>query len=117
MKVNRGEIWFYKGKQQEGHVQSGSRPVLIIQNNTGNSNSNTTIVAFLTSTVKKEMETHVTIEPDKRNGLSKKSCVLLEQIKTIDKRFLIARMGKADISVMVRVDEALKKSLGLRLSL
>ena len=89
------------------------RPVLIVQNDTGNRHSPTVIAAAITSQINKaRLPTH--IELAARNyGLTRDSVVLLEQIRTIDKKRLKERMGKLDATLMNRVDNAIAVSFGL----
>ena len=90
------------------------RPVLIVQNNVGNRFSPTVIAAAITSQLNKaKLPTHIEIEA-RTYGLSKDSVVLLEQVRTLDKRRLREKMGRLDESVMERVDDAIAVSFGLR---
>lgn len=113
MIVKRGEIYYADLSPVIGSEQGGVRPVLIVQNNVGNKYSPTVIVAAITSQINKaKMPTH--IEIDAQNyGLSKDSVILLEQIRTLDKKRLKEKIGIADISVMDKVNEALVISFGL----
>jgi mRNA interferase MazF len=89
------------------------RPVLIVQNDTGNKHSPTVIAAAITSQINKaRLPTHIELEA-RTYGLTKDSVVLLEQIRTIDKRRLRERMGKLDDSLMDQVDNAIAVSFGL----
>ena len=89
------------------------RPVLIVQNDTGNKHSPTVIAAAITSqTAKARLPTHIELEA-KSYGLTRDSVVLLEQIRTIDKRRLKERMGKLDTGLMNRVNSAISVSFGL----
>ncbi len=90
------------------------RPVLIVQNNVGNRFSPTVIAAAITSQVNKaKLPTHIEIEA-RTYGLSKDSVILLEQVRTLDKRRLREKMGRLDENVMGRVDDAIAVSFGLR---
>ena len=90
------------------------RPVLIVQNDTGNKHSPTVIAAAITSQIgKARLPTHIELEA-KSYGLTRDSVVLLEQIRTIDKRRLKERMGKVDDGLMNRVDNAIAVSFGLQ---
>ncbi len=111
-KINRGEIYVADLNPFQGSEQGGIRPVVILQNDTGNYFSSTTIVASLTSrTVKKEnLPTHVFI--DSREDLEHDSIILCEQIRTIDKSRLIRYLGKLDEYEMEEVEDALNVSLG-----
>lgn len=110
-KYFRGEIYFAQLPQGETSEQSGKRPVLIIQNNTGNKHSPTLIVAPLTSsTTKAKLPTHVAI---RGCGLRYPSVVLCEQVVTISKSRLSNRVGEADEATLQTVDKALRISLGL----
>jgi mRNA interferase MazF len=107
----RGEIWMFNFNPNRGSEQQGIRPCLIIQNDIGNQFASTTIVAAITSTLKKYPVT-ILIEEGKA-GLKKNSMVNLSQILTIDKERLIKRLGKLEENKIQEVDEALKLSLGL----
>ena len=111
-KISRGEIYVADLNPYQGFEQGGIRPVVILQNDTGNYFSSTTIVASLTSrTVKKEnLPTHVFI--DSREDLEHDSIILCEQIRTIDKSRLIRYLGKLDEYEMEEVEDALNVSLG-----
>ena len=89
------------------------RPVLIVQNDIGNKYSPTVIAAAITSQQNKaRLPTHIEISA-KTYGLSKNSVVLLEQVRTLDKKRLRERMGCLDDAIMHRVDNAIAVSLGL----
>ena len=111
--VQRGEIYYVNLGSNIGSEQSGCRPVLIIQNNTGNKYSPTTIVATLTSKKKKYLPTHVFIKKDYCNGLECNSIVELEQIRTIDKKRLENKVGRLSEEDLDKVLEAIKTSLAL----
>ena len=113
MTVKRGDIYYADLRPVVGSEQGGIRPVLIVQNDVGNKFSPTIIVAAITSRRNKaDLPTHVEIEAD-GNGLSKNSVVLLEQLRTIDKRRLRERIGTIDKTRLPEVDEALSVSLGI----
>ncbi len=113
MTVKRGEIYYADLSPVVGSEQGGLRPVLIIQNNTGNKHSPTVIAAAITSRqMKAELPTHIRVSAD-RSGLVKDSVVLLEQVRTIDKQRLRERMGELDIGSMAQVNRALSVSFGL----
>ena len=111
--VRRGDIYYADLSPVVGSEQGGVRPVLIVQNDTGNRYSPTVIAAAITSqTNKAKLPTHIALSaPD--YGLPRDSVVLLEQIRTIDKRRLREHMGHADESVMNQVDSAIAVSFGL----
>ncbi len=113
MTVKRGEIYYADLSPVVGSEQGGVRPVLIVQNDIGNRFSPTVIAAAITSQKdKNNLPTH--IEVDARDcGLSKDSIVLLEQVRTIDKRRLREKMGSLDGGDMGKVNEALSVSFGL----
>jgi mRNA interferase MazF len=96
-----------------GSEQNGRRPVLIIQNDTGNKFSNTVIIAIITSRTetKAKLPTHCFVTA--QNGLDVDSLVLLEQIRTIDKARLREYIGTLDAGDMCKVDTALAVSVGL----
>jgi len=114
--INRGDL-YYADLNDEivvGSEQTGIRPVVILQNNIGNYYSPTVIIAPITSRVvlKSKMPTHVFIEPIK-NRLPKKSIILLEQIRVIDKKRLRYYIGVLNTAEIKAVDEALIISLGI----
>ena len=112
--VRRGEIYYADLSPVVGSEQGGMRPVLIVQNDVGNRYSPTVIAAAITSQQNKaRLPTHIEIEA-RTYGLSKNSIVLLDQVRTLDKRRLRERMGCLDEKAMQRVDGAIAISLGLR---
>ena len=111
--VKRGEIYFADLSPVVGSEQGGMRPVLIVQNYTGNRHSPTVIAAAITSqTGKARLPTHINLSAQSY-GLSRDSVVLLEQIRTIDKSRLRERMGRLDSPTMQQVDNAIAVSFGL----
>lgn len=111
--VKRGDIFYADLSPVVGSEQGGTRPVLIIQNDTGNRHSPTVIAAAITSqTGKARLPTHINIAGGSV-GLSKDSVILLEQIRTIDKKRLREHMGRLDEAHMNQVDEAIAVSFGL----
>ena len=111
--IKRGDIYFADLSPVVGSEQGGVRPVLIVQNDVGNRHSPTVIAAAITSQLNKaRLPTHIEIT-GKTFGLSRNSVVLLEQIRTIDKKRLREKMGYLDGGIMERVDEALAVSFGL----
>lgn len=113
MTVKRGDIYYADLSPVVGSEQGGLRPVLIVQNDIGNRFSPTVIAAAITSRLgKAKMPTHIDVYAD-RCGLSKDSVILLEQIRTIDKRRLKEKMGHLDETVMRRVNNAIEVSFGL----
>ena len=113
MTVRRGDIYYADLSPVVGSEQGGLRPVLIIQNDVGNKYSPTVIAAAITSKLgKSKMPTHIDVYADKF-GLAKDSVILLEQIRTIDKKRLKEKMGHLDTAVMQQVNDALSVSFGL----
>ncbi|MCH5210979.1 MAG: type II toxin-antitoxin system PemK/MazF family toxin [Oscillospiraceae bacterium] len=113
MIVKRGDIYYADLSPVVGSEQGGIRPVLIIQNDIGNKYSPTVIAAAITSRINKaKMPTHIELMA-KEYGLNKDSVILLEQIRTIDKRRLRERIGRIDDGLMVSVNDALSISFGL----
>ena len=111
--VRRGDIYYADLSPVVGSEQGGMRPVLIVQNDVGNRYSPTVIAAAITSqTGKARLPTHITLGAQSC-GLTKDSVILLEQIRTIDKKRLRERMGKLDDAMMSRVDNAIAVSFGL----
>ena len=111
--VIRGDLFYADLSPVRGSEQGGIRPVLVIQNDTGNRHSPTVIVAAITSrTTKAAIPTHVSLDKT-LCGLKQDSTVLTEQIRTIDKRRLKERMGRLDDQSMSRINQALSVSFGL----
>ena len=113
MSVKRGDIYYADLSPVIGSEQGGLRPVLIIQNDVGNRYSPTVIAAAITSKMSKaKLPTHIDIYAE-RVGLSKDSVILLEQIRTLDKRRLKERIGHLDDTSMAQVNYAIGVSFGL----
>lgn len=111
--VKRGDVFYADLSPVVGSEQGGVRPVLVIQNNIGNKYSPTIIIAAITSQINKaKLPTHIEIT-GQEFGLPKDSVVLLEQIRTIDKKRLREKIGKFDNEMMRYIDDALKISIGL----
>ena len=111
--VKRGDIYYADLSPVVGSEQGGLRPVLIIQNDVGNKYSPTVIAAAITSKLgKSKMPTHIDVYAS-QFGLAKDSVILLEQIRTIDKKRLKEKMGHLDSDVMQQVNDALSVSFGL----
>ncbi len=111
--VKRGDIFYADLSPVVGSEQGGLRPVLIIQNDVGNRYSPTVIAAAITSRMgKTKLPTHIDIYAD-RVGLQKDSVILLEQIRTLDKRRLREKMGHLDDEIMEAVNNAIAVSFGL----
>ncbi len=113
MTVKRGEIYYADLSPVVGSEQGGIRPVLIVQNDVGNRYSPTVIAAAITSQKEKaKLPTHIQLDSH-RCGLAKDSVVLLEQIRTLDKKRLKEKMGRLDEPAMHQIDRALSISFGL----
>ena len=113
MSVRRGEIYYADLSPVVGSEQGGIRPVLIVQNDVGNRHSPTVIAAAITSQRgKSRLPTHIEVQAE-QCGLAKDSIVLLEQIRTIDKKRLKDQMGELDLNSMDKVNTALSISFGL----
>lgn len=112
MIVKRGDIYYADLSPVVGSEQGGIRPVLVIQNDIGNKYSPTVIAAAITSQINKaKMPTHIELAA-KDYGLNKDSVILLEQIRTIDKRRLREKIGRIDDGLMASVNNALSISFG-----
>jgi mRNA interferase MazF len=112
--ILKGDIFLVNFGKGEGSEQQGVRPAVIVQNNTGNKNSTTVIVAAITSKGKKSLPTHVDIKKGGKTNLSFDSTVLLEQIRTIDKkRIQGGKIGK--VENLKTIDNAIMVSLGIKL--
>ena len=112
--VRRGEVYLVSFDRTVGHEIKKTRPALVIQNDIGNRHSSLSIVAAITSKVSPDLyPVEVIVQPSTTNGLDVLSAIRLDQIRTIDKQRLIKRLGAVGPSVMQRVDDAIKISLGL----
>lgn len=113
MTIKRGDIYYADLSPVVGSEQGGIRPVLIVQNDVGNRYSPTVIAAAITSQHdKSNLPTHIKVNAE-GCGLTKDSIVLLEQVRTIDKRRLKERMGRLDEHSMTAVNDAITVSFGL----
>ncbi len=113
MIVKRGDIYYADLSPVVGSEQGGIRPVLIVQNDVGNKYSPTVIAAAITSQINKaKMPTHIEL-PASEYGLYKDSVILLEQVRTIDKKRLRERIAHLDNPLMEQVNDALGISFGL----
>jgi len=111
--VKRGDIYYADLSPVIGSEQGGIRPVLIVQNDVGNKYSPTIIAAAITSQINKaKLPTHIEISAEEY-GLNKDSVILLEQIRTIDKKRLREKIGRLDDGLMEQVNEAIGVSFGL----
>ena len=112
MQIKRGELYYADLSPVIGSEQGGVRPVLVIQNDVGNKYSPTVIVACLTSQINKaKIPTHIELSAN-TYGLERDSVVLLEQLRTLDKKRLSSRIGEVDRLVVDKVNKALLLSLG-----
>lgn len=113
MVVQRGDIYYADLRPVVGSEQGGVRPVLIVQNNVGNRHSPTVICAAITSRMNKaKLPTHVELN-SRQYDLAKDSVVLLEQLRTIDKRRLKDKVCHLDTRILNKIDKALEISLEL----
>ena len=113
MVIKRGDVYYAVLRPVIGSEQGGIRPVLIIQNDTGNRHSPTIICAAITSKMNKaKLPTHVELDSN-RYEMVKDSVVLLEQLRTIDKRRLKDKVCHLDNEILDKVDKALRISLEL----
>lgn len=110
--MKRGEIYILETKDDKGNIQAGKRPVIIVQNDKGNTHSKTTIVCCITSKTKKGLPMH--LELGKVGGLKLDSTILCEQILTVNKsdlRQYIGTVTKTD--TLKRLNDCLSLSLGI----
>jgi mRNA interferase MazF len=111
--IKRGDIFYADLRPVVGSEQGGIRPVLIIQNDTGNKHSPTVICAAITSKMNKaKLPTHVELDAEKY-GIVKDSVILLEQVRTIDKSRLKEKVCHLDQDVLKKIDKALIISFSL----
>lgn len=108
--LKRGDIFYADLGKKEGSEQGGIRPVVIIQNDIGNKYSPTVIVASITSQRKSNLPVHVDLNNEE---LEKNSIILLEQIRTLDKRKIKCKIGSLDFNTLRKLDIALSTSVGL----
>ncbi|HEV8289346.1 MAG TPA: type II toxin-antitoxin system PemK/MazF family toxin [Candidatus Norongarragalinales archaeon] len=113
MDVKRGDVWLVSLDPTIGHEIKKSRPAVIIQNDLGNKFSPITIIAPVTSQNIENVYPFEVFLSSKRTGLEKDSKVLLNQIRAVDKRRLVKRLGRLDDEALERVDESIRISLGL----
>ena len=113
MIVKRGDIYYADLSPVIGSEQGGIRPVLVVQNDVGNKYSPTVIAAAITSQINKaKLPTHIEVDAQ-TYGLPKDSVILLEQVRTIDKKRLKEKLGRIDPDLMDKVNNALSISFGL----
>ena len=112
MTIKRGELYYADLSPVVGSEQGGIRPVLVVQNDVGNKYSPTVIAAAVTSKINKaKLPAHIEL-PSSAYGLVRDSVILLEQIRTLDKRRLKERIGELNETTMSQVDKAILISLG-----
>ncbi len=110
--IKRGEMYYADLSPVVGSEQGGIRPILVVQNDTGNKYSPTIIAAAITSQINKaKLPTHIELRANEF-GLVKDSVILLEQIRTLDKRRLKEKIGELTPKTMQKVNNALLISLG-----
>ena len=115
MVIKRGDVYYADLRPVIGSEQGGIRPVLIIQNDTGNKHSPTIICAAITSKMNKaKLPTHVELD-SRKYEMVKDSVVLLEQLRTIDKKRLKDKVCHLDDDILIKVNNALKIILELEL--
>lgn len=109
--IKRGDVFYADLNPVVGSEQGGIRPVVIVQNNTGNRFSGTTVVIPISSAKKPDLPVHITLQ--NISFLEKDSIIIAEQIRTIDKKRLKKYIGNLDRKTMVQLDKAIKISLGV----
>ena len=110
----RSEIFLVEFDPARGHEIQKTRPVLVIQNDTGNQHSPITIVAAITSKLSPTpYPVEIVVVPAKGNGLTLTSAIQLNQIRSVDRQRLVRRIGVVDATTLCQVDNALRISLGL----
>lgn len=113
MDIKRGDLYYADLRPVVGSEQGGIRPVLILQNDIGNKYSPTTIVVAITSKEKNPIPTHVSIHSDSENGLKTDSTIMLEQLRTVDKKRIKGKIGHLSQKDLYNVMNALKMSLNI----
>ena len=113
MPVKRGEVYVADLSGSIGSEQTGTRPVVIVQNDIGNQHSPTVIVACITTKAKKTgMPTHIIVRMSE-GSLSRRSMIMAEQLRTIDRKRLRDRIGTVDDLTQQQIDKAISISLAL----
>lgn len=110
--VLKGDVFFADLNPVVGYETGGVRPVVIIQNNTGNKFGPTIVAAITSRTNKREMPTHVKVEAS-TGGLAADSVIMLEQVRTLDKTRLRRFLGHVDEATMDKIEKAVRCSLGI----
>ena len=113
MIIKRGDIFYADLNPVVGSEQGGIRPVLVVQNNTGNTYSPTVIVIPFSTAKKKKLPVHINVQEIK--SMLSSSVALAEQIRTIDRKLIIKYIGSLDNEIMKPIDKALKISLGVNI--
>ncbi len=113
MKINKFDILFVDFNPKKGSTQSGIRPCVVIQNNLFNNNSNTIIIVPLTSSKKKIFPSEFLIQPSKQNKLNEESRCLGSQIITLDKKYIIKKIGILESKYFKDILSAINISLDL----
>jgi len=112
--LRRGEVYLVEFDPDRGHEIRNTRPALVIQNDVGNRYSRVIIVAVITSRLSPiPYPVEVVVESNKGNGLSVRSAIHLDQIRSVDRERLVKRLGALDVPAMRKVDDAVRISLGL----
>lgn len=111
--VKRGDVWLVNLDPTIGHEIKKPRPAVIIQNDLGNKYSPITIIAPVTSQSTEKIYPIEVLLTKRNSSLEKDSKILLNQIRAVDKRRLIRKIGRIDKEIMIKVDDAIKISLGL----
>ena len=111
--IKRGDIWLVNLDPTIGHEIKKSRPAVIIQNDIGNKYSPITIIAPVTSQNTEKVYPIEVLLLKRNSGLEKNSKILLNQIRSIDKRRLVKKLGRVDKETMVEINNSIKISLGL----
>jgi mRNA interferase MazF len=113
--IKRGDVYYADLSPVVGSEQGGIRPVLVIQNDMGNRHSPTVIISAITSQMNKaKLPTHIEVEA-RDFGLAKDSVVLLEQVRTIDKKRLKEKIGHFDEEMMRQVNQGIQISFGINI--
>lgn len=117
LKIKRGAIFYADLSPVVGSEQGGVRPVIVLQNDIGNKYSPTVIIAAITAQINKaKLPTHYEIDNFIDYGFEKKSIILLEQIRTIDKKRLKEYIGELSIESMKDIDRCLCISMGIKIA-
>ena len=115
--MQRGDIVLVELPQVagvSGHEQIGTRPALVVHNDTTSANLSVIVIVPMTSNLRTQSFAHtIVIQPSKQNGLNMPSVLLVFQLRAIDKRRIVKKIGVVELPIMEQVNDELKNLLGI----